>query len=78
MSDLMHVLKISVRQKRIQGGGARGHGLLPIIRDFFYSKVRLLISFQIFLDSIIDLSNEAITFLMLCILCSFIRSLNSQ
>jgi len=48
-------------QWRIQGG--RGHGAMPpIIRDFF-SKVRYLMSFQIFLDSIIDLSNETITFI---------------
>ena len=43
-------------------GGARGHAP-PIIRDFF-SKVRCcLTSFQIFLDSTIDLSNETITFI---------------
>ena len=35
-------------------------------------------SFQILLDSIIDLSNETITFIMPCILCLLIRSLNSK
>jgi len=65
-------------QRRIKGwrGEARGHG--PPIITYFFSKVRFLMSFQIFLDSIIDLSNETITFIMPCILCSFIRSLNSQ
>jgi len=43
-----------------RGEGARGNA--PIIRDFF-SKVRYLMSFQIFLDSITDLSNETITFI---------------
>ena len=61
-------------QRRIQGGG---HGAMPQSSEIF-SKVLFLMSFQIFLDSIIDLSNETITFIMPCILCSFIRSLNSQ
>ena len=30
----------------------------------FFSKVRVLMSFQTFLDSIIDLSNETITFII--------------
>jgi len=62
-------------QRRIQAG-TRGHAFPNHQR--FFSKVRFLMSFQIFLDSIIDLSNETITFIMPCIFCSFIRSLNSQ
>jgi len=59
--------------RRIQGSRGRA----PNHQRFFY-KVRFLMSFQIFLDSIIDSSNETITFIMPCILCSFIRSLDSQ
>jgi len=64
----------SVTQRRMQRG-PRGHASQS--SDIF-SKVRFLMSFQTCLDSIIDLSSETITFIMPCILCSFIRSLNSQ
>ena len=61
-------------QRRIQ----EGHGAMAPSNHQIFSKARFLMSFQIFLDSIIDLSNETITFILPCILCSFIRSLNSQ
>jgi len=38
-----------------------GHGAMPPIITDFVSKIRFLMSFQIFLDSSIDSSNETIT-----------------
>jgi len=38
-------------------GKARGHAPPPLISRDFFSKIRFLMSFQIFSDSIIDLSN---------------------
>jgi len=54
-------MTISLSSVADPGGGHRAMPP-PIIKNFF-SKVRFLMSFQVFLDLIIDLSNETITFI---------------
>jgi len=43
------------------------HGAMPPPNHHRFFKVRFLMSIQIFLDSIIDLRNETITFIIPCI-----------
>jgi len=53
--DLLLIVYEAVSCTR--GGSKGGHGTMALIHQRFFSKVRFFVSFQMFLDSIIDLIN---------------------